>query len=125
MPPERLQKLRDTIEFIEGMSPAEREAMHIRLSQITRMTDSLRDEIADLANYVPSLPESDVSQFWLSNSKSEREDFRSAFSRLSPEDKTAFLDENVRAFVKRRDEVFARMRESLEKKRRNLDIPDK
>jgi len=123
MPPERLQKLRHTIEFIERMSPSEREAMHIRLSQITRMTDELRDEIRDLANHVPSLPQSDVSQFWLSNSQSEREAFRSHFSKLDNVEKAAFLKEKVDAFVERRDEVFARMRESLEKKRRTLTPP--
>jgi len=123
MSPERLQKLRDTIEFIEGMSPAEREAMHIRLSQITRMTDDLREEIKELARHVPSLAESDVSQFWLSNSPSDRQSFRTSFSALSDAQKTEFLKDAVRSFTERRDEVFARMRETLESKRRRLHSP--
>ena len=122
MPPEKLRKLRQTIEFIEKMSPAERDAMHIRLSQITQATPELKDEINQLARRLPGDLHSSLSQFWYASSTGERDLIRSELEQLSAEEGGAFLREKVTAFIQHRDEVFAKMRQSLEQ-RRDSQLP--
>lgn len=121
--PAKLQKLRETIEFIEKMSPEEREAMRIRLSQVTRMTGSLRAEINDLAELVPGLNKSNLSQFWLAASEEDRTELRTTMEALELNEKQAFLNKQVEAFVEHRDAVFAQMKEALERKREALQKP--
>jgi hypothetical protein len=117
MPAPKLSKLRQTIEFIEKMSPEEREAMHIRLSQITQATPELRTEIASLAALAPNLSKSSISQFWYATSEDERNRLRQRFEELEREEQQALLQEVVEAFIQHRDEAFAKMRATLEKKR--------
>ncbi|MEX0332263.1 MAG: hypothetical protein AB3N64_12655 [Puniceicoccaceae bacterium] len=117
MPPEKLRKLRQTIEFIEKMSPSERDAMHIRLSQITQATPELKDEINHLARRLPANMQASLSQFWYASSPEERTSIRAELKKLPPEEGSAFLSEKVSAFIQHRDEVFARMRQSLEQRR--------
>ena len=118
--PTKLSKLRQTIEYIEKMAPDEREAMRIRLSQITRVTPALRQEIDQLAQWLPKDLHSGLSQFWLAASTEERDRVREQLARLEDPEKSDFLGERVRAFIQKRDEVFAKMRASLEKKREDL-----
>lgn len=117
MPPEKLQKLRQTIEFIERMSPAEREAMHIRLSQITQATPALKEEIKAMASSLPQTLHSSLSQFWYAASEQERAAIRAALADLPEEDHPAFLTERIEAFIQHRDEVFTTMQERLNRKR--------
>jgi hypothetical protein len=121
--PAKLQKLRETIEFIEKMSPNEREAMRIRLSQVTRMTGSLRAEIDDLAQLVPGLGKSDLTQFWLAATDETRTEIRSRIEELEQEQRQAFLTKRVQAFIEHRDAVFAQMKEALERKRQTVPPP--
>lgn len=125
MAPDKLQRLRHTIEFIEKMSPEEREAMRIRLSQVTRMTGALRQEIEDLRALAPDLNKSDLSQFWLAATDAERESLRDRLQALPPEEQAALLVDSVARFIGHRDEVFARMKASLEAKREALESPGK
>jgi hypothetical protein len=118
MPPEKLRKLRQTIEFIEKMSPAERDSMHIRLSQITQSTPELVEEITQMSQLMPKALESTLSQFWYASSEEERQITRSQLNSLQDSQKTAYLSDKVEAFAKHRDEVFAKMRESLESRRK-------
>ncbi|MEX0325445.1 MAG: hypothetical protein AB3N33_05090 [Puniceicoccaceae bacterium] len=117
MPPEKLQKLRQTIEFIEKMSPSERDAMHIRLSQITQATPELKEEINHLAKQLPGKMQSSLSQFWYASSPEDRAIIRAELEKLPPEEGSAFLAEKVAAFIQHRDEVFTQMRQSLERRR--------
>ena len=117
LPPEKLRKLRQTIEFIEKMSAAERDAMHIRLSQITQATPELKDEINQLARILPRDMHSSLSQFWYASSGEERDAIRANLEKLPTGEGSAFLARKVEAFVQHRDAVFAEMRESLERKR--------
>ena len=117
MPADKLNRLRQTIEFIEKMSPDEREAMRIRLSQITQSTPEMKEEIQDLANRFPGVNKLDLSQFWLAASADERESVRNNLSKLDQEGQSTLLKAKVDAFVKRRDAVFESMRSSLEHKR--------
>jgi len=118
MSPEKLRNLRQTIEFIEKMPPQAREAMRIRLAQVTQLNAGLEREIAELTTVVPELPSSDVSQFWLASSEQEREALRTQLEALSPAQKAKVLSSRIQAFLKKRDDAFARMRESLEARRR-------
>jgi hypothetical protein len=118
MSPEKLRNLRQTIEFIEKMPPQAREAMRIRLAQVTQLNAGLEREIAELTTVVPELPSSDVSQFWLASSEQEREALRTQLEALTPAQKTKVLSSRIQAFLKKRDDAFARMRESLEARRR-------
>jgi 3-dehydroquinate synthase class II len=121
--PEKLQKLRETIEFIEKMSAEEREAMRIRLSQVTRMTGALRAEINTLADLAPAVSKSNLSQFWLAATEAERADIRTRLEGLDSGQKHILLSNQVQAFVQHRDAVFARMKETLEAKRQALEKP--
>lgn len=121
--PEKLSKLRQTIEFIEKMSDAEREAMRIRLAQVTQMTDELRQEIDSLARFIPVARRSDLSQFWLAASDAERTAIRNELSDLPPSEKSDLLLSRIASFVERRDEVFSKMQQSIEEKRSKLTDP--
>jgi hypothetical protein len=119
MPPEKLRRLRQSIEFIERMSTVERESMHIRLSQITQATPELLEEINTFNRFLPQHLHSTFSQFWYASSEEERGSVRSRLSELETRDKIEFLTPKVEAFARHRDEVFAKMRESLENKRKS------
>lgn len=123
--PSKLQKLRETIEFIEKMSSEEREAMRIRLSQVTRMTDDLRSEINAFARLVPEINKSDLSQFWLAASEEDRSEIRERMAGLETSQKQDLLAARIDAFVDHRDAVFKRMKEALEAKRDALINPEK
>jgi len=123
--PEKLQRLRQTLEFIEKMSPQEREAMRIRLAQVTQMTDERKAEITALMRFLPDISKSDFTQFWLASSSETRARIRSGLKDRSTSEKTDFLTPRVRDFIKKRDEAFARMRSSLEEKRDLLEAPGK
>ena len=118
LPPERLSKLRQTIEFIERMSQAERDAMHIRLSQITQSTPKLKAEINQIARVLSPDLHSSFSQFWHASSAEERENMRSMLDTLSDEEKSTFLEEKIATFVQHRDKVFTTMKQSLENKKK-------
>ena len=125
MSPDKLRRLRQTIEFIEKMSPTEREAMRIRLSHITQATPKIRKEIDELAKLLPSGLHSPVSQFWLAASEAERNIIRSHIARLDDDEKGPFLEKKVQAFIIHRDEVFKAMKETLESNRnKKLPPPD-
>lgn len=117
MKPEKLSSLRQTIEYIEKLSPDEREAMRLRLVEITRATPALRAEIASLKGLLPTDLVSSFSQFWLASTTGEREEIRTFLKEHSEAEQTTFLAARVEAFVQRREEVFARMKESLEARR--------
>lgn len=125
MGPEKLKSLRQTLEFIEKMSIEEREAMRIRLSQITQMTAELREEIDSLAKLLPNDRKTDLSQFWLAAQEEERQAIRDSLKSLEEEQKADLLSAKVADFVSHRDEVFQRMKDSLEAKRMNLAPPEK
>ncbi len=123
MGPEKLNKLRETIEFIEKMSPDEREAMRIRISQITQATPEIKEEIEGLVYRFPEIPRSNLSQFWYAASKDERSSIRENLKILDKDKQFQFLNAKVEAFVRKRDEVFESMRSSLENKRKNIPSP--
>ncbi len=120
MEPEKLHKLRQTIEFIEKMSPGEREAMRIRISQITRATPELSKEINRLSSICPAVEQSDLSQFWLAASAKERSRVRDSLEQLDKDRQAAFIQAKVKSFTDKRDAAFEDMRKSLEKKRQSL-----
>jgi len=118
MAPEKLSSLRQTIEYLERLSPEEREAMRLRLVEITRATPALRAEIGQLEGFLPNNLRSSFSQFWLAATEEERSTIRNYLEDHSGnQEKIDFLSAKVEAFVKRREEVFARMKESLEARR--------
>jgi hypothetical protein len=120
---EKLNKLRETIEFVEKMSPDEREAMRIRISQITQSTPEIKKEIEELVSRFPEIPRSNLSQFWYAASKDERSSIRQKLKTLDEDKQFPFLNAKVEAFVRKRDEVFEGMRKSLEQKRKNIPPP--
>lgn len=121
--PDKLRKLRQTIEFIEKMSEPEREAMRIRISQVTQMTDALRQEIDTLSRLVPAIAKPDVSQFWLAEKETDREIKRKALDAASGSRKSELLTDWITAFVHKREAVFREMKEALEEKKANLPSP--
>ena len=109
------------------MSPNEREAMRIRLSQITQSTPELKKEIESLASRFPELQRSDLSQFWLAASEQERESIRTSLASMEKTAQSDLMKTKVDAFIKKRDAAFDNMRAALEKKRQSLteqDSPD-
>ena len=120
MKPEKLSSLRQTIEYLERLSPEEREAMRLRLGESTRATPVLRAEINKLKGLLPANLQSSFSQFWLAASAEDRETVRTYLGDHSEKQQVAFLTDQVEAFVKHREEVFARMKESLEARRNKV-----
>lgn len=115
MSPEKLVKLRQSIEFIEKMSPEEREAMRIRLAQVTQLNRSLDAEVQNLHAIAPDLRESDLAQFWIASSEEQREATRSSLESLqNDKDKAEFLHKKVEAFIERRETTLSKMRERLQ-----------
>ncbi len=123
MSPERLQRLRQTIAFIEKMASGEREAMRIRIRQITETSPALEKEIDRLGQWLPASLQSDLSQFWLAATPDQRQSVRDRLARIKDEQKPPFLKEKVRSFIERRDRVFQEMQESIEEKQRQGETP--
>ncbi len=118
LPPERLAALRQTIEYLEKMTPQEREAMRIRLRQATQMTPALRAEINAMAGLLPPEQLSDLSQFWLAATDAERQSIRDQLASLEPDASSRLLTEKISAFIQRRDAAFEGMKAALEAKKR-------
>ena len=123
MSPERLQRLRQTIAFIEKMPDEEREAMRIRIRQITETSPAMEKEIDRLGEWVPSSLRSDLSQFWLAATPDKRKVVRDRLASLEAEEKAAYLEKTVRSFIERRDRVFRKMQESLEQRHSGTEAP--
>jgi hypothetical protein len=115
MSPEKLARLRQSIEFIEKMSPAEREAMRFRLSQVTQLNTNLKADVDALHTIAPSLNKSDLAQYWIASSEDERADTRQALDKLNnSKEKSALLKLRVQAFVERREATLQRMHRRME-----------
>lgn len=112
--PDELQRLRQTIEFIENMPEAQREAMRIRLRQVTQMTPQLRAEIQELAGLLPKKQHNNLSQFWLAASSDKRKELRQKLDPLSHDKRAETLLKAVQRFVKKRDQAFSKMSDSLQ-----------
>ena len=117
LPADRLLRLRQTIELIEKMSPAERETMRIRLAQVTRTTPELRSEIDAFTAMLPTLPRTDISQFWLAASPEERDSVRLNIEKMEPAAAAEFLLRAIQQFVRKRDDAFQKMQAELEAKK--------
>ncbi|NBD38803.1 MAG: hypothetical protein GVY10_09560 [Verrucomicrobia bacterium] len=123
MSPQRLQRLRQTIAFIAKMPDEEREAMRIRIRQITETSPELTREINQLEGWLPPSLHSDLSQFWLAATPDQRQGVRDRLAALENEEKAAYLEKTVRSFIERRDRVFQKMQESLEKRHADPEDP--
>jgi hypothetical protein len=111
---DQLRKLRQTLELIEKMSPAEREAMRLRLAEITRMTPELRREVGELSELLPPFYRNLLSQYWLAMNADQRAEVRRKLNQMpGPEARTAWLVEQVDAFRVYRDALFDKMRRNL------------
>ena len=120
LPEEKLKALRQTIEFIERMSPGEREAMRIRLRQITEATPEMKTEIANMAKAFPGINQPNLTQYWYAAMEDERELVREQLQKMDKEDQATFLQAKVAAFVTKRDQVNETKKRTLEKKREEL-----
>lgn len=107
---EQLKRLRETIEFIERLAPEEREAMRLRLAQVTRMTPELRAEIDELANLVPPATHGLLNQYWVSLTDAERTAVRDALAAVEPGQRSPILEGHISAFHLRRDAAQNRLR---------------
>lgn len=113
LPPDKLERLAQTIQYIRNMDAVEREAMRIRLRQITQLTPELDREIRTLATHLPPEERANLSQFWLVADEDKREAFRQQLAAASPSQIRLILRDAVTAFVLERDRVFDQMRQSL------------
>lgn len=112
--PEKLERLAQTIAYVRKMDDAEREAMRIRLRQVTQMTPELRTEINRLAALLPVNQRTNVSQFWLAAASDERDALRVQWRQLDEGAFVKLLQDQVTAFVARRDAAFDGMRQRLQ-----------
>lgn len=111
MSPEKLAKLRQSIEFIERMSPAEREAMRIRLAQVTQLNKELQMEVDELHAIAPEIRKSNIAQFWIASSEDDRETTRRELSLTeSTSEKARLLSRKVDVFVRKREATLDKMR---------------
>lgn len=110
MSPEKLAKLRQSIEFIERMSPADREAMRIRLAQVTQLNKELQLEVDQLHTLAPHLRKANIAQFWIASSEEERDITRRTLALLPPLEQATLLSTSVEAFVRKREATLDRMR---------------
>jgi hypothetical protein len=97
--------------------------MRISISQVTQMTDELRVEIQSLSRIVPEIHKPDVSQFWLAETEADRDAKRRILDGLSGPEKSTQLKAWIADFVTRREEVFRKMKETLEAKKKALNKP--
>ena len=110
MSPGKLAKLRQSIEFIERMSPAEREAMRIRLAQVTQLNEDLQVEVDHLHAVAPHLRKANIAQFWIASSEEEREATRRKLALLPATEQSALLTSYIEAFVLKREATLDKMR---------------
>lgn len=113
--PEQLGQLRMTIEFLENMSPDERESMRARLAQIAEVSKIRKSEVRDLIPYLPPRYHSDLSQLWMAASDQQRAKILKAIEPLENWDKGQYLIARVNEFVAKRESVYAELIQSLEK----------
>jgi DNA repair exonuclease SbcCD ATPase subunit len=110
---DQLDRLERTIGYIRSMSPDTRDAMRIRIRQVTQSNPRLQEEIRHFQSILPDLPHNDISQFWLALDSTARQDIRDTLDNLSPQQSAAALQPHIRDFVQRRDQALEAMRQQL------------
>jgi hypothetical protein len=115
LPTEQLKQLRLTIEFLEKLSPEERESMRRKLAEISIVSNARKSEVRHLIPYLPPRFHSDLSQLWMSASAEERATIQKDIEPLSNWDKGQYLIKRVQEYVTRREAVYSELVQSLEK----------
>lgn len=121
LPPEKLRRMRQTIEAIERMSEEDRELFRVRIRQFTEMSPQMREEIRREGRGLPAAYQRVFSQYWLSLYPEEREQRRSRMEGMAPEERQEFLVAELDRFQARMDEIFAEMRRRMEEQRESSD----
>lgn len=111
--PEQLTQLRMTIEFIERMTPEERELMRSKLLRITQSTQLRKLELRGLLPLVKPSMHSDLTQFWMTASEEDRKSIQQELGKLSGDKKAEYLAGHIQSFIQRRNSVFSEMKSSL------------
>lgn len=121
LPPEKLRRMRQTIEAIERMSEEDRELFRVRIRQFTEMSPQMREEIRREGRGLPAAYQRVFSQYWLSLYPEERAQRRSRMEGMAPEERQEFLVAELDRFQARMDEIFAEMRRRMEEQRESSD----
>lgn len=121
LPPEKLRRMRQTIEAIERMSEEDRELFRVRIRQFTEMSPRMREELRREGRGLPAAYQRVFSQFWLSLYPEEREQLRSRMEGMEPEERRRYLVAELDRFQARMDEIFAEMRRRMEEQRESSD----
>ncbi|MCC5838787.1 MAG: DUF3106 domain-containing protein [Opitutales bacterium] len=110
LPPEKLARMRQTIEMIERMEEEERELLRIRIRQFTEMTPELRSELRQMGEALPMSSRQVFGQYWLSLNESQREDWRSRLKDLNAADRAEKLRPAIEEFEAHLTQIFTEMR---------------
>lgn len=110
LPPEKLARMRQTIELIERMEEEERELLRIRIRQFTEMTPELRAELRQIGEALPMPSRQIFSQYWLSLKEPQRESWRSRLKDLDAADRAEMLRPAIEEFEAHLTQIFAEMR---------------
>ncbi len=117
LPPEKLRRMRQTIEAIERMSEEDRELFRVRIRQFTEMSPQMREEIRREGRGLPQQYQRVFSQYWLSLYPEQRERLRVRMEGMDEAERRDYLVAELDRFQARMDEIFAEMRRRMEEQR--------
>ncbi|MFU8847705.1 MAG: DUF3106 domain-containing protein [Opitutales bacterium] len=87
-----LQRLRETVERIEAMSPEERANMRERLGKLQKMDPERRKALCERYQSMPKEKREAMRQRWMEMSPEERSEWREKLRSMSPEERIDAMD---------------------------------
>lgn len=108
-PPEKLEKMRRTIELIESMSPENREFLRMRLVKLQEDAPALEAEIAEYAAKLEKEDQTLARRYWLSLRADEREAEREKLDQMQKDERTGYLAAQVESFREKQAELRERL----------------
>ncbi|MDX2110182.1 MAG: DUF3106 domain-containing protein [Verrucomicrobiota bacterium] len=90
LPPEKLARIRQTVESIEKMSPEEREKLSKAVGQFFKMHPDQQQSLARRFEKLTPADRELIREHWLKLSPQERDAERQRLQQLTPSERTAF-----------------------------------
>ncbi len=121
LPPEKLQRMRQTIEMIERMNEEERAVLRMQIRQFTEVSSEIRAEIRKVSESLPPRYHTLFNQYWLSLYPDQRSQLRDEMSALSSAEREAFLVARLDRFRARMDAMLTEMKSRAESQKPSAD----
>ena len=112
--PEKLQRMRQTIEMIERMGEEERLVLRMQIRQFTEVSPEIKEEIGRMSKPLPPEYHTLFNQYWLSLYPDQRSQLKEEMDALSAAEREPYLVARLDRFRARIDAMLVEMKRRAE-----------